>query len=480
MTAQVLSVPRIGAQRPRISWVPAAASTAQGQDAVELAGSNGLVLDDWQAWALTESLGIRDDGRWAHFEVGLLVPRQNGKNNQDVSTPILTANRGWSTMGDLLPGDDVYGAGGQPTRVISCTDVFLRDDCYQVSFTDGSAYTVGADHLWHVLDKDERGGWHDRATAHLSTRFGGRRADNGRMEYRYRVRCDAVPDTPKADLPIDPYLLGYWLGDGSATAARITVGAEDLEWLRMRLLAAGARRAGWGNADAPPDGVVQSSGQAWDLAFRLDAKIRDGFESRCRRLGVWGSKHIPEIYLTASPDQRRALLAGLMDSDGSIAVTSRSPQAEFATSEPALADGFLRLARSLGIRVARKDHPVTIRGVQFRDRARFLWTPAFNPFELPRKAARWKAPVSRRHELMSITDIRRVPSVPTRCITVAAPDGIYLTGRTFTPTHNCVLEARELAGLFLLDEPLIIHTAHEFQDGPGAFPADAGRRPGQP
>lgn len=50
-----------------------------GPQAVELAGEAGLELDDWQAWVLQESLGVRPDGRWSSFENGLSIPRQNGK-----------------------------------------------------------------------------------------------------------------------------------------------------------------------------------------------------------------------------------------------------------------------------------------------------------------------------------------------------------------------------------------------------------------
>jgi predicted amidohydrolase YtcJ len=50
-------------------------------EAVELAASAGLVLDDWQQHVLVSALGERPDalGTWAAFEVGLVVPRQCGK-----------------------------------------------------------------------------------------------------------------------------------------------------------------------------------------------------------------------------------------------------------------------------------------------------------------------------------------------------------------------------------------------------------------
>src|SRR5487761_2737666 len=69
-----------GAQRPRICHFPEFYSSA-GDDAVDLAASVGLVLDDWQQFVLRKSLGERPDGKWASPEVGLVVPRQNGKGS---------------------------------------------------------------------------------------------------------------------------------------------------------------------------------------------------------------------------------------------------------------------------------------------------------------------------------------------------------------------------------------------------------------
>lgn len=70
----------IGSQTPRISSVPEYVSSS-GQEAFELAESAGLYLDPWQRLVLEYSLGERADGRWSAFEVGLIVPRQNGKGS---------------------------------------------------------------------------------------------------------------------------------------------------------------------------------------------------------------------------------------------------------------------------------------------------------------------------------------------------------------------------------------------------------------
>lgn len=67
-----------GVQEPTKLVVPPRAGSA-GAEAVELAESAGLILDPWQRTVLDAALSEQDDGRWAAFEVGVIVPRQNGK-----------------------------------------------------------------------------------------------------------------------------------------------------------------------------------------------------------------------------------------------------------------------------------------------------------------------------------------------------------------------------------------------------------------
>lgn len=69
----------LGVQSPRLSRVPDWSSSA-GDEAIGLAERAGLYLDEWQQLVLREGLGERPDGKWAAFEVGLVVARQNGKN----------------------------------------------------------------------------------------------------------------------------------------------------------------------------------------------------------------------------------------------------------------------------------------------------------------------------------------------------------------------------------------------------------------
>lgn len=73
------NVRRVGAQRPRVEHVPSH-EWSSAEDAVAIMELAGKPLDEWQAHVLEGALGEREDGRWTAFEVGLIVPRQNGKN----------------------------------------------------------------------------------------------------------------------------------------------------------------------------------------------------------------------------------------------------------------------------------------------------------------------------------------------------------------------------------------------------------------
>jgi len=346
-----------------------------------------------------------------------------------LDTPILTTD-GWKTMGTVEVGDHVYAEDGQPTRVSHVSEVFEKP-CYEVSFADGAKITSTGDHLWRVWDaagnaqvRAEGRAWKTLSTEQLSEvpKGGPRGATN-----RYRVRCDAVPQTPAANLPIDPYVFGYWLGDGTSRSPTITVGAGDLAHLQEQLALAGYRVVS-------EEAKVSEWGSGWDVRFANDAKHMDGIESRLKRLGVLRNKHIPDIYLNASAEQRRALLAGLMDSDGCI---SSQPRAMFSNANERLAREVHRLARSLGQRA-------TVNEPNGDDGCFTVgWTPSFDPCRIDRKSARFYRPDDvrgRRLDLMSVTDIRPVPMVPTRCIAVEHESHVFLAGETFVPTHNTLLQ----------------------------------------
>lgn len=428
-----------GRQDPRVGTEPLRKLTRRTSRGYEVCDFAEQVLGEpllpWQRRLVIRALELNPDGSYRFRVILSLVARQNGKA-LDTETPILTT-AGWSTMGALQVGDEVFHPDGEPVQVVDAHPVMHDHACYRVTTTDGRAVVADAEHLWTVQDrrrctsKGRRGErqtrtyeWETLSTDELL----GRGLRRGSRECAFRLPRQQVVQSPDVELPIDPYLLGAWLGDGHSRASALAVGDEDLAEMTALIESAGARI------------VSQKRGRTvWRVGFALDAEMRDGFQSRALRLGVWGEKHIPEMYLTAGTDQRLALLQGLLDTDGSI--TQSAGQVEFTTSNRALADGVLYLVRSLGRRTSLKDHPATLGGVEVGRKYRVMFSPDSSepiPFRLARKAARVKDRQSRGGErhAVSIRSIEPVESRPVRCIRVDRADGLFLAGRDLMPTHN--------------------------------------------
>lgn len=455
---------------PRNSHIPLWHSS-RGDDAVALAALCKLYLDDWQQEILRGLVSYREDQRFSARRALLLIGRQQGKC-LDVETPVVTANRGWVRMGDLVAGDVVFHPSGRPVEVEVAHPVQYGNECFRVTTTDGRSLVADADHLWTVVDKRGRettvDGRREFAVRTVTTRemfesgvsryaTGGRVTRlNGKSyetnEYRYMLpRQESLQLDKRDDLPIDPYLFGAWLGDGASHGAQFFTGAQDVEhWRRV-----------WGcSVYTVKESVYPGNPSVTVL------NVSGGLRRDLRALGVHCNKHVPDMYLLAGDRQREALLQGLLDTDGSI---TAGGQVEFCNTNRALAEAVLFLVRSLGWRAVFSESRATLDGADCGPKYRVRFTPkqvdGFSPFRLPRKLARVGASDGNKgRHTVSIKSIDRVESVPVRCIKVASDDGLFLAGRDLVATHNTViLEARDLAGLFLLQEKVMLHTAHEYR-----------------
>lgn len=342
---------------------------------------------------------------------------------------------GWTTMGALAVGDEVFDENGLPCRVVAATEVMLGRPCREVELSDGSVFIADAAHLWVTTTKAERRSGRTRRSAERTTDEISRTL-LCRGEYNHQIALAGPARYPTADLPVDPYVLGYWLGDGTSTKGEITVGAGDEEVL-VHFKAAGY--AVW-PAKAPS-------------AYRLGGAVRhDGHEHRrgdggrfgangslssdLRALGVLGDKQVPARYLTADRAQRLALLQGLMDSDGYVDDQGRC---EFTNTREDLAWAVHELAASLGLRPTRRKKRAMLDGIDYGPAFQVKFTPRRVPvFRLARKAARLKTD-DRGHEFRAIRAVREVPTVPVRCIQVSSPSGMFLIGDSYVPTHNSSL-----------------------------------------
>ncbi|HET9876203.1 MAG TPA: replicative DNA helicase, partial [Mycobacterium sp.] len=163
-------------------------------------------------------------------------------------------------------------------------------------------------------------------------------------------------------------------------------------------------------------------------------------QERLRGLGVLGSKHIPAIYLRASERQRRDLLAGLLDSAGTVNVTG---SVQFAVTCRRLAEDCRELAFSLGYRCGWSQKPGRGRRAETSTRFIVTFTTSDDVFRLKRNQAvhQERRPPATTHgtRCRYITDVRPVPSRPVRCVQVDNADHMYLASRSMIPTHNSTL-----------------------------------------
>lgn len=419
-----------------------------------------------------------------------------------VRTPVATTS-GWKEHGSLRPGDFVFSPEGKPVRVNAVTPHHY-DDTYRVTFSDGSTLTAGAGHEWDVLvDRDCK----RSACSKSGLRRGHRHS--ARLETRnllagYHRRPPAIPvaeplQREDADLPLAPYALGLWLGDGSSRAAYITAAYEDArhyrewlvretkssnkgsgyfllasdefrrsreadEWLPAREAAElmgvdkrtlhGLARRGQVETRAAPSRVAK--GRRTVCTFNPKSiwarpdSAGGSASSALRALGLYGNKHIPRAYQEASVRQRLDLLQGLMDTDGGI---SRSGQASFSNSNERLAADVEELVRGLGFACGVTVGRAMLNGKDCGPHYRVSFTPmaSMPVFRLPRKLARQTAGESAQARFRYVKEVVPTDRVPLNCINVEG--GRYLAGRELIATHNSETLSLYVASWWLATKP---------------------------
>ncbi|MDQ2815083.1 MAG: replicative DNA helicase [Actinomycetota bacterium] len=329
-----------------------------------------------------------------------------------LGTPLPTP-AGWTTMGTVRVGDQLIGADGKPTTVLAATEVMLGRPCYEVEFDDGTVIIADAEHQWRTTTRPAgrppAAGWGaglaperipvdaGGSTATIATQVSIvttaqiaatlRHPADGRLNHAVAVAQPA--DLPCVDLPFPPYALGCWLGAGLPQSARF----------------------------------MSADQQAVLSTF-----------------GVLGPKHIPAAYLRASQKQRRGLLAGLLDTDGTVTSTG---SVQFSVTSRRLAAAVRELVMSLGYRCGWSE--TSVRGGSAASCVAYTitFTATDDVFRLDRKRAvhRERRPgrtTSRTRERF-ITAVRPVGSIPVRCVQVDNADHMYLASRSMIPTHNSTL-----------------------------------------
>ena len=238
-------------------------------------------------------------------------------------TPVMMFDGTIKKVQDIHVGELIMGDDSTPRNVLStCTGT---EQLYKVIPTKGDPYIVNESHILSLKYVQKRYKTHGKILDISVLDYLNTSEAFKHSEVRgYRVPISFL----HKDVPLDPYMIGYWLGDGSSDSAVIT--SQDstvLHYFNKNL----------GNYDLY---MTYISG----YTYRIKGSRPNYFYKTLRDLSLVRNKHIPHIYKCNSREIQLQVLAGLIDSDGSAIVGGW----DFVQKNEKLLDDVLFLARSLG------------------------------------------------------------------------------------------------------------------------------------
>lgn len=282
---------------------------------------------------------------------------------------------GWTTMGEVRPGDELIGVDGKAAKVLAVTPEW-EVDTYEVVFSDGSTITCSGDHEWNTLP--------------------------AKVRNRIRVQCH------RDDMAVD-WSCWWHLAETYTTV-------ELAESLRTNTYE-------HNHAVPLPSGI-----EGTETAF-----VEAPYEMATR---YGPTNMVGDKLLRSAKWQRWEFIQGLADR---LAHVDRTGAVVFMLTDPLDAERTVELVRASGKAMVTRRYED--KSGNWRVVARIEESPfAHNADE----DARWrernhgKRTYSRNTARM-IVDVRRVPTVKTKCVQVDAPHNLYLAGREMVPTHNSMI-----------------------------------------
>jgi len=386
-------------------------------------------LAPWQAFIVGSIWGWKDANRLRRFRRAYVtLARKNGKAlSLDTKLPTPT---GLTTMGEVKVGDYLIGGSGKPVMVEAVTEVMEGRSCLELEFTTGEKVVCDEQHEWVTRTKSEIKKGRSPSTKTAKEISETVKCGVARPENNHRIES-VVTVGEKTELPIQPYSLGVWLGDGNSSGGRIYGHEDDMKFILDRMVSEGVTHKE----------VSSGGGKAeWNKAHSVQFSETTPARVVLREAGVLNNKHIPEAYFHASIEQRMALLSGLMDTDGTVC---QKGQCEFTQKSGQLVEDVARLLNSLGVACSVRYSRMMLNGRDVGEKGRIHFYPpnwmtgSYELFTIPRKQVR----VRRRKKdgTRKVVNVRKVESVPVKCVQVEG--GTYLCGEGHILTHNSTLAA---------------------------------------
>ena len=351
---------------------------------------------------------------------------------------------------DLQVGDYLFNANGEPTRILG---VYPQkpDMTYKLTFTDGRTARCCIEHLWPLYNR-KTGKFIITPLKDFIGRYqlGPRVPVNGKHSDHVLIPAPGPCDFKDQYLPIDPWVLGVFIGNGCLREKPLTISCENEIIPNMIAIKYGYT-------------VKRNSLKNYNWCFkRSDGSVvhtDEFFNDLPELIGKYShDKYIPSRYLFNTIESRMDLLAGLLDTDGYI--DSVKYRIRYSTVSKMLCDDIVFLARSLGLRC---NYGLDIRekyktGVCYN--ISISCKAEIKPylFKYPRKHAvavqgTYKAK-ELRYDLLTLNAIEEDGVKPLRCFYVEDPTHLYITGE-FVPTHNTTVVKGAINRLNLSDDQYI-------------------------
>lgn len=332
----------------------------------------------------------------------------------DTEIPTL---EGWSTIKDVQEGDTIFDKDGNPTKILHKSEVH-HNPCYKITFDNGNTIVADHEHRWEIsFSTSKSSKYHgEYKTKIMTTEEIATYLDSiSEKRTSYNIPRIVNPKPIKLEnkeLPIDPYVLGCWLGDGSKQCGAITNETNNvLEEIQRRGYALGDD--------------ISSEGSTPTYTIL-------GIYGKLKKLNLINNKHIPIIYQRASYEQRLDLLRGLMDTDGYY--NSKRKRFVMETSQDWQCYDFIKLLASLGIKATKFDIIKKLNGKEFHAYSINFSTRGLNPFLMRNQDIVY--PTRDSCTYRNIDKVELVETVPTQCLEVDSPSHTFLCTDKMIVTHN--------------------------------------------
>ena len=350
-----------------------------------------------------------------------------------LDTEIPTSD-GIKLIKDIKVGDEIYDGNGFLTRITNVSDVH-DNPCYKITFDTNDTIICDHEHKWEIDMYENFLKKFKSIILTTDQMFEYIESNkNKRQSIPLRIKCTELKNE-RINLPIDPYVFGLWLGDGNSHCARITQ-MNPKVWEEIE-------RRGYS---------LGNDVTAKNAISKAQDRTIFGLQGQLKNLGVLKNKHIPEIFFTASKEQRIDLLRGFMDADGHY--NKARKRYVMSTTKHWQARDLMRLLSSLGVKSTLLKSigsgfgkiNIPILNVNFT-------TYEFNPF-LSRnedvlftlKSLKKNSNVSDIHSnYRKINRIEKIETVPTKCLTVESNEHTFLVTRNYIKTHNSDKELKRKA-----------------------------------